>query len=257
MKPNLNIKTMTPAERKTFWDGVIAGVVCLALLLVDAITKQVAKAYFKGNGTTSPILPWIQDGAGNNILGYTLVYNKGMGYGLFSEYTWVLAVVSAVIGVGLIWFLIHVFAKKGNLFRYALVLMIAGDWGNFIDRAFFPDGVIDFIAVGNSSWPSLFTYVCNPADVFLSVGLVLLVIALIVDAVKETKAGKAKAEKARAASGSSHSAWDDDRLKALQAKLKTPSEKKPDANSGDSKKADPDSTKGSKEDSHGPIDQNR
>ena len=91
-------------------------------------------------------------------------------------------------------YLIYHFDRKSWPLRYGLYLMIAGCFGNFIDRAFYPQGVIDWIQIGNSYWPSAFTFVCNIADIALTAGVIVLIVGLIVVYAKEEiRARKAQA----------------------------------------------------------------
>lgn len=170
------------------------GWLLLVLFFADLISKLVV---WKGcyDLLWEKHVPIISDANGNNILGLTLVFNDGMGYGFLSGERVLLATLSGVVGIGLILYLAYKFDRKQPLLRYALYLLIAGDFGNFIDRAFYADGVVDFIEVGNSTWPQMFTYVCNLADIWLTVGVVLLVIALIVEGIKEYLTIKDKKEK--------------------------------------------------------------
>lgn len=163
----------------------------IVLFFVDLITKLSMNAYFGGVGANR-VRPDIE--VIPNVLRFTLIYNTGMSYGALANqgpaYRIALAVVSFIAGIA-IFYLMWRYRKKLNLLKYySLFLILAGDWGNFIDRAFYWDkngiyGVIDWIGVGNESWPQFFTFVCNIADICISVGVVLLVLSFIIDGIKE------------------------------------------------------------------------
>lgn len=139
------------------------------------------------------------------VLYLTLTYNTGAAYGSGANMgPWMrilFACVSFIAGVVIIYFLAKYFKKLSGWKRYAIYLILAGDWGNFIDRAFYWNndgiyGVIDWIGVGNSSWPSFFQYVCNWADVCLTIGAVILVLAFIIEWVVEEKKQKQAVDEA-------------------------------------------------------------
>lgn len=138
------------------------------------------------------------------VLYLTLTYNTGAAYGSGANMgPWMrilFACVSFIAGVVIIYFLAKYFKKLSGWKRYAIYLILAGDWGNFIDRAFYWNkdvyGVIDWIGVGNTSWPSFFQYVCNWADVCLTIGAVILVLAFIIEWVVEEKKQKQAVDEA-------------------------------------------------------------
>lgn len=165
----------------------------------DLISKMVMEY-----GYPETRISLISDSSGNNILGIYLTHNQGMGYGLLSGQRVLLAVLSGVVGVGLCIFLAYRFDRKTPTLRYALYLLISGCFGNFIDRAFYSSGVIDWIWVGNSNWPSAFTYVCNIADILLTAGVIVLIVGVILIAVRDARASKVK--KAAAKGNSSEDA---------------------------------------------------
>lgn len=163
----------------------------ILVFLLDLITKLSMNAYFGGVGSKKvkddvQIIP--------NVLELTLIYNTGMSYGWLDDAGTggriALAIISFVAGV-VIFILMWKYRNKLNgLKYYSIFLILAGDWGNFIDRAFYWNkdgiyGVIDWIRIGNSSWPSIFTYVCNIADISLTIGVILLIISFICDGIKE------------------------------------------------------------------------
>ncbi len=167
------------------------GWLLFAMFFLDLGTKLGMESYFGGAETGGPAISLLSYEGGKNILGFGLIYNTGMGYGLLEGQRILLSLVSGIVGIGLTVFLAYGFERKPWHLRYALYFMIAGDFGNFIDRAFYSQGVIDWIVVGNSDWPDIFNYICNIADISLSIGLVLLVFSLIYTTVKEDRSQKA------------------------------------------------------------------
>lgn len=165
------------------------------MFFLDLGTKLGMNAYF--GDPKSPLHSNIDIIPG--VLYLTLTYNTGAAYGSGANMgPWMrilFACVSFIAGVFIIYFLAKYFKKLSGWKRYAIYLILAGDWGNFIDRAFYWNqdgiyGVIDWIGVGNSSWPTFFQYVCNWADVCLTIGAVILVLAFIIEWIVEEKKQK-------------------------------------------------------------------
>lgn len=112
--------------------------------------------------------------------------------------------ISAVMSVGFTWFYIKEYKKLTEWTKVALALMISGAVGNLIDRAFYWEstvgfnGVIDWIRViffyGTSAEQPFAMF--NIADSCLVVGVAILIVIFIVDAIKEAvkknKAGEYK-----------------------------------------------------------------
>jgi len=109
-----------------------------------------------------------------------LLYNKGAAWGSFSQYTIVLAVISLLASLGMIFLLAWKWKKLNWWYKVCLFLMISGALGNFVDRlrcaAFGTEGVIDFLkfTFGSYNFPTF-----NLADSYLTVGAIILIIYVI------------------------------------------------------------------------------
>jgi signal peptidase II len=102
-------------------------------------------------------------------LDLTMLWNRGMSYGLFQSEgigRWILAAIMLVIALG---FLVWLTRAEGRWLKLALALVIGGAFGNLIDRVRF-GAVIDFIDANGLYFPWVF----NVADAAISVGAVLL-----------------------------------------------------------------------------------
>jgi signal peptidase II len=104
-------------------------------------------------------------------LDFTMLWNRGMSYGLLQSegiMRWVLAAVMLVIALG---FLAWLLRAEGARLQLALGLVIGGAFGNLIDRVRF-GAVVDFIDASALHFPWVF----NIADAAISVGAVILFI---------------------------------------------------------------------------------
>lgn len=101
------------------------------------------------------------------------ILNSGIAWGLGAEVTWLWVVVVAVsfgLVVGLVWWFLR--SKQRTWFNtVGLGLFIGGILGNALDRLISQGAVHDFIDFG--------IFRNNVADIAISVGAVLIVLALI------------------------------------------------------------------------------
>lgn len=163
--------------------GVVAVLIALDLLLKDylyEVTDQGTKYV--------DVIP--------NFLGLIYVTNNGAGFGTFSSKTLALAIVStiilSIIAVVLVGASVtEIKGKKTKsgtpieldfVARFSLVLILAGGIGNVVDRfmaiaeKYYFDGVRDFFNFEFMSFP-----VFNAADVYVTVGAIVLIIYLLVE----------------------------------------------------------------------------
>lgn len=106
---------------------------------------------------------------GSRFLGLTLVRNGGVSFSLFSHSGVVLVAATSLLAA-MMFVATRPTRSRGE--RHALAIAIAGGLSNQLDRALSHDhAVTDFLSVG--SW-----YVCNLADVAITVGLMSFALLL-------------------------------------------------------------------------------
>ena len=134
-----------------------------------------------------------------NFLEVTLVYNTGAAFGMGSDGSllwraiWI--IISIVLSIGLSFFYWLKYENFNKLYRVGVIMMIAGAFGNLIDRAFYWEnivgfnGVIDWIQFifGSYHFPTF-----NLADSSLVIGVIILILAMITDLIKDAKKKKAQ-----------------------------------------------------------------
>ncbi len=135
---------------------------------LDWLTKYWAANTLAAKGT----IPIIKD-----ILNFTYIENTGAAFSLFSEHTAVLGGFSAVVTLGLIWFMLLQKNKNPNkkIYPASIAMIIGGALGNMRDRFAF-GYVVDFIDFCLINFP-----VFNVADIFITIGGVLFCYCLIFD----------------------------------------------------------------------------
>ncbi len=104
----------------------------------------------------------------NDFINFDLVWNTGIGFGLFSsESSPIYNIITFIIGI-VILILFLIFFKLENYEKIIFSIIIGGALGNFYDRLVFK-GVPDFIDLhyGDFHW---FTF--NLADIFITIGII-------------------------------------------------------------------------------------
>ena len=125
-------------------------------------------------GATKPII--------DGVLNFTFIKNEGMAFGLLGEHRWVFMTLSTV---GILAMLAYLFYLKGSdkLFSFSLALIIGGGIGNMFDRVAI-GYVVDFIDVRCFSF---WKWIFNFADSAVCVGAGLIILAVILECVREGK----------------------------------------------------------------------
>ncbi len=153
--------------------SLYVGVILLGII-ADQLTKLLAVKFLK----TIDTLPIWQ-----GVLHLTYVENPGAAFGMLANHRWIFITLStvAICALTAYLFLGNVPTK---LYSSAICLIVSGGIGNMIDRLFL-GYVIDFIDFRLINFA-----VFNTADSFVCIGAGLLILALILDIIKETKAEK-------------------------------------------------------------------
>lgn len=135
----------------------------LALILLDQLSKFAAVAYLKPVGTMS-FIPY--------VLSLVYVENTGAAFSMLDGYRYLLlGVTGAVLIVAMVALYKNLFGDK--FANICLLFIIAGGWGNFIDRLF-RGYVVDYF----NFLPFKFA-VFNVADCYVVCGVIALVVYML------------------------------------------------------------------------------
>lgn len=154
---------MTEKIKKSYLLYSIVLVICLGF---DQITKMFFQTRLSGGGEIT-IIP--------SFLELIYVENRGAAFGLFQGGMIIFALISIFVVCVLSYLIINI-NRKFTIVLYAVIA--AGAIGNMVDR-FVHGYVIDFIHFSN-----LFGYsfpVFNVADIFLTCGLGLLILDMLLN----------------------------------------------------------------------------
>lgn len=176
---------------------ILFGVGALLLVGIDLLTKWLAEIFLV-EGELNAIIP--------NFLYFTKSYNTAVAFSLGSSLPMPVGrainiTISVVMSVAILWYWILNDDRFNNFQRSIAMLLAAGAVGNLIDRAFYWeaitgfDGVIDFIQFYLGGGPSAPNNFVNPfatfnlADSYLTIGMIMLIVLMVIDMIKESKNG--------------------------------------------------------------------
>ena len=145
--------------------------ITIIILVLDQITKFIIASSMKV-GDSFEVIP--------NFLNITSHRNDGAAWGILSGKMSFFFIITIIILFVLIVFYIKE-AKNNLLMQIAISLLFAGALGNFIDRVLHGE-VVDFVDT------YIFGYnfpIFNVADSSLTIGVLLIIIALLTDMKKE------------------------------------------------------------------------
>lgn len=149
--------------------GIVAGIIAV-LIVID----QLVKAYVVQNIALGQIKSWIP-----NIVSLTYLQNRGAAFSILQDQQWFFALITFVVMGVAVWYL-HKHIEDSWWLVTGLVLIIAGGLGNFIDR--FSQGfVVDMFHLDFINFA-----IFNVADSYLTVGVIVLVLAMLKEEIDGT-----------------------------------------------------------------------
>lgn len=143
----------------------------IGLLAIDLLSKQLVFAFMKDQPVNNFVVL-------KGVFEFTLVYNDGASFGIFSGQQTLLIVITAFAMIAILIFL-YMRPNTPKLFRLGMLLIFAGGLGNLVDRIAFKY-VRDFIkytfleTILNAPFA-----IGNIADIFCCVGVVAIVVYLL------------------------------------------------------------------------------
>ena len=112
----------------------------------------------------------------NGLLDFTYCENRGIAFGFASGHVQFFSILTLIILVIIVGLVCFKFTKIKGIYAVGVAMLIAGGFGNFIDRAF-RSYVVDFIDIS-----SFFEFpIFNFADICVVIGVVIVAIASIVN----------------------------------------------------------------------------
>jgi signal peptidase II len=154
------IKIMKQEKYKKFFFYFIS---ILFLFFIDRISKL----YILNIAETSEVDIYV-----SSFLNLYLVWNTGIGFGLFSSDQNLIynSITIFIIIINII--IVVMLFKNQNYKSYFLILVLGGSTGNLFDRLYY-SAVPDFLDfhINNFHW-----FIFNLADIYISIGIICLII---------------------------------------------------------------------------------
>ena len=142
----------------------VTSIVIAICFLLDRLSKiYIINAFVKND---------FKDQFINEFLNFTLIWNKGIAFGLFQSEALFYHFISTVI-LSIIFFIIFLIIKSKSVSEIVFFSMITGGaLGNLFDR-FYYNAVPDFIDI---HYENLHWFTFNVSDICISAGIILLLI---------------------------------------------------------------------------------
>ncbi len=145
--------------------NIIYFIIIIFIFSLDRLSKIYILNYVETNGHIDIYV--------NAFLNLILVWNKGIGFGLFSFDGSIIYHLITILII-LINIIIIILITKTNDFRvYFLLIILGGSLGNLFDRMYY-FAVPDFIDV---NFRGFHWFIFNVADIFISIGIICLIIS--------------------------------------------------------------------------------
>tara|TARA_Y100000996_G_scaffold388758_1_gene348580 strand:- start:221 stop:736 length:516 start_codon:yes stop_codon:yes gene_type:complete len=141
---------------------------CLSLSVVLFLIDQLSKFLVINNSTLSS---GSQISVLDPILVLKKIENKGIAFGIDGngDFSYIFTPLTIILTLAIIVYLYKTSNKNSSLMNLSLSFILGGALGNLFDRIFSGE-VVDFIAL----FESIFPFIFNLADTFITVGMVML-----------------------------------------------------------------------------------
>lgn len=163
---------------------VITLIIFFILYFIDQLTKYLAQTFL--TASNSAFIP--------HVMSFELTYNTGAAFSSLDGAAWLLIIISTIATIVLIYYCLKNNWKTEKFKSFILTMILAGCVGNLYDRIIqtIPSlngsdgrrGVVDMIRFDflDSICQALFKKdfaICNVADIYLVIGLILLAIYIL------------------------------------------------------------------------------
>ena len=119
----------------------------------------------------------------NSYINLILVWNTGRGFGLLSFYQSEMYNLMTILITFINLFIIYLIIKSKDNTAYFFLIILGGSLGNLFDRIYY-SAVPDFIDI---SYKGYHWFVFNVADIFISLGIICLIFAELLNYKKKNE----------------------------------------------------------------------
>jgi len=119
----------------------------------------------------------------NSYINLILVWNSGIGFGLFSFDQSQMYNVVTILIIFINLLIVYLIIKSKDKSAYFFLIILGGSLGNLFDRIYY-SAVPDFIDI---SYKGYHWFVFNVADIFISLGIICLIFAELLNYKKKNE----------------------------------------------------------------------
>ena len=119
----------------------------------------------------------------NSYINLILVWNSGIGFGLFSFDQSQMYNVMTILIIFINLLIVYLIIKSKDKSAYFFLIILGGSLGNLFDRIYY-SAVPDFIDI---SYKGYHWFVFNVADIFISLGIICLIFAELLNYKKKNE----------------------------------------------------------------------
>lgn len=139
----------------------------LGLIALLILVDQIVKIWTKNNVLNAFYIPWTK-----HLISITYLKNSGAAWSLFSGDRNILIFIGFLAVCFLVWFFLN---KFNAIYNMGFVFILSGSIGNLLDRVLY-GYVVDMFRFNFINFP-----IFNMADIYLTIGVICLVIAILKD----------------------------------------------------------------------------
>ena len=138
--------------------------IVILIFLIDRISKTYVINLFEDLNNHQIFI--------TSFLNIYLIWNEGIAFGLFSSDSKNIYNFITILIITINLFIIYISFKLNDVRKYFFLVVLGGSLGNLCDRLLY-NAVPDFIDfhVGDLHW-----FIFNPADIFISIGVICLIL---------------------------------------------------------------------------------
>ena len=138
--------------------------IVIIIFLIDRISKTYVINLFEDLNNHQIFI--------TSFLNIYLIWNEGIAFGLFSSESKNIYNFITILIITINLFIIYISFKLNDIRKYFFLVVLGGSLGNLCDRLLY-NAVPDFIDfhVGDLHW-----FIFNPADIFISIGVICLIL---------------------------------------------------------------------------------
>lgn len=137
----------------------------IIIIVLGLILDRLTKTYAINNFIENPYK--------GTLFNFTYLENRGAAFGILQDRRIFFIILTLAIVCALVYYFLKNYRNNHKILNIALSMIISGAIGNFYDRLFH-GYVVDFIEFAFVNFP-----VFNIADIFVTVGSILLIIYMI------------------------------------------------------------------------------